>query len=317
MPALVDYVHSKGMYIGLYTCVGTETCKKGRPGSYGHYQQDADNFAAWGVDMVKADNCHKPSNESQIDLYTQLGQALNNTGHPMIFAMCNWGEEDVSSWGPGISQMFRIQMDHIPFWQWPPKGQGVGYGQGVKEIIDFMADLHPSKTNGPYQWMDPDFLETLFEPIDLYSTMNYTNSRTEFAFWALWSSPLLVATDPANLSAEKRSILMNPEVLAVHGDTLWVSGERVRNDTDGGQVWQRPLANGDLAVILYNSGNFNNALEVEVGWSELGWLAEDTVSVRDLWAGAELGKFTGSFRSPSIPVHDHYMLRLTRATAGK
>lgn len=87
MPALVDYVHSKGMYIGLYTCVGTETCKKGRPGSYGHYQQDADNFAAWGVDMVKADNCHKPANESQIDLYTQLGQALNNTGHPMIFAM--------------------------------------------------------------------------------------------------------------------------------------------------------------------------------------------------------------------------------------
>jgi len=150
----------------------------------------------------------------------------------MLFAICNWGEENVESWGPGIAQMYRTQMDHIPFWQYPAKAAGVGYGQGTREIIDFMADLHPAGLNGPYQWMDPDFLETLFNPLeDIYSTMNYTNSRTEMAFWVLWSAPLLVATDPADMSDEKRSILMNEEVLAVHGDPMFVSGERLYNKT--------------------------------------------------------------------------------------
>lgn len=84
MKALVDYVHGKGLKLGLYTCVGTKTCKKNRPGSYGYYQQDADLFASWGVDMVKADNCNKPGNETTQSLYTQLSQALNATGHPML-----------------------------------------------------------------------------------------------------------------------------------------------------------------------------------------------------------------------------------------
>ena len=316
MPALVDYVHSRGMKIGLYTCVGTETCKKGRPGSYGHYQQDADTFAKWKVDMVKADNCHRPGNESQVDLYTQLSQALNNTGHPMAFAMCNWGEADVMQWGPGVSQMYRIQMDHIPFWNWPPQAAGVGYGQGVKQIIDFMADLHPSKTNRPHAWMDPDFLETLFEPVDIYSTMNFTNSRTEMAFWVLWAAPLLVATDPANLSDEKRSILMNEEVLAVHHDPLWVSGERIYNNTDGSQAWFRPLVNGDMAVILYNSGNYD-AVDVTVTWEQIGWNANDEVSVRCLWGKTDLGVFTNSFTRTALPVHDNHFLRLSRAANTK
>jgi len=238
MKALADYLHERGMLLGLYSCVGTETCKKNRPGSYGYYETDANTFAKWGADMVKADYCNKPSNETGRDLYTQFSQALNATGRPMVFAMCQWGVDNVSEWGGDISQMFRIQMDHIPFWNWPPTAAGEGYGAGTKNIIDFMADLHPSKYTRPYAWMDPDFLETLF--LDKYNpiTMNYTNSRTEYTFWALWSAPLLVATDPADLSEEKRSILMNPEVIAINQDEAFVAGERIRNDneTTGGQV---------------------------------------------------------------------------------
>lgn len=198
-------------------------------------------------------------------------------------------------------------MDHIPFWNWPATANGAGYGCGTKEIIDFMADLHPSKYTKPYAWMDSDFLETMFEPI----SMNVTNSRTEYAFWALWSAPLLVATDPADLSDEKKAILMNEEVRAIHQDPLFIAGERVYNATNGAQLWHRPLQNEDKVIILFNSGNFD-AISIEVSWSEIGWEDGDVVSVRDLWGKQDLGTFTGSYKSPMIPVHDHLMLRLNR-----
>lgn len=162
--------------------------------------------------------------------------------------------------------------------------------------------------------MDPDFLETLFleKYMEADVMMNYTNSRTEFSFWALWSSPLLVATDPANLSEQKRSILLNTEVIAINQDEAFIAGERIRNDneTTGGQVWSRPLANGDMCVILFNSGN-NNNVPVSVSWEELGWSNEDKVYVRDLWLHEDVGLVTGGFGS-SLAAHDVTMLRLSR-----
>lgn len=185
---------------------------------------------------------------------------------------------------------------------------------GINLILVFV-DLHPSKWNKPYAWMDPDFLETLFLEDYLENDkvmMNYTNSRTEFAFWAMWSSPLLVATDPANLSDQKKSILLNEEVIAINQDSLFVSGERIRNDneTTGGQVWSRPLANGDLCVILYNSGQ-NDGVSVAVSWEEIGWSNSDSVSIRDLWAHEDLGLISEGFESV-LAAHDMTMLRLTR-----
>lgn len=212
--------------------------------------------------------------------------------------------------------MFRIQMDHIPVWQGPASAAGEGYGIGTKNIIDFMADLHPSKYTRPYAWMDPDFLETLFldkhmdEEVSVM--MNYTNSRTEFSFWSMWSSPLLVATDPANLSVEKASILLNKEVIAINQDEAFIAGERIRNDneTTGGQLWSRPLANGDICVILYNSGQNDNTT-VSVSWTELGWEASDEVYIRDLWAHADVGVVTGGYSSELL-AHDVSMLRLSK-----
>jgi alpha-galactosidase len=320
MPALADYLHERGMQLGLYTCVGTETCKRNRPGSYGHFDIDSATFAKWGVDMVKADYCNRPSNETGKDLYYQFSAALNATGHPMLFATCQWGEDDVSEWGGEIAQMFRIQMDHIPVWRGPPSAAGAGYGIGTKNIIDFMADLHPSKYTRPHAWMDPDFLETLFLEKYLEKDnvmMNFTNSRTEFTFWALWSSPLLVATDPANLSEEKQAILLNKEVIAINQDSLFIAGERIRNDneTTGGQVWSRPLANGDLCVVLYNSGQ-EDGVAVKVAWSEVGWSDDEAILVRDLWAKEDVGIISGSYER-LLPAHDVAMLRLSKDLSKK
>lgn len=125
MKALADYLHERGMKLGLYTCVGTETCKRNRPGSYGHFETDANTFAKWGVDMVKADYCNRPSNESGKDLYYQFSDALNATGHPMLFATCQWGEDNVVEWGGEVAQMFRIQMDHIPVYNGPDSAAGM------------------------------------------------------------------------------------------------------------------------------------------------------------------------------------------------
>ena len=161
MKALADYVHDKGLKLGLYTCVGTETCKKGRPGSYGSFDLDAETFAEWGVDFVKADFCHVPGNESghtevgppcaaaaarlpstlplsarpppaplslsappfspRQDLYQSFSDALNATGRPMLFSLCEWGTNGVADWGGKAGQMWRVQMDHLPLWHYPPQ----------------------------------------------------------------------------------------------------------------------------------------------------------------------------------------------------
>lgn len=218
--------------------------------------------------------------------------------------------------GGDVAQMFRIQMDHIPVWQGPASAAGEGYGIGTKNIIDFMADLHPSKYTRPHAWMDPDFLETLFldkhMSEDVSLMMNYTNSKTEFSFWSMWSSPLLVATDPANLSEEKASILLNTEVIAINQDVAFIAGERIRNDneTSGGQLWSRPLHDGDICVILYNSGQ-NDNVTVSVDWSEIGWGAMDEVFVRDLWTHTDVGVLTGGY-SADLLAHDVCMLRLSK-----
>lgn len=122
MKSLADYIHSHNMKLGLYTCIGTETCRRNRPGSYGHYEQDANTLASWGVDMVKTDYCNRPANETGQDLYTQFSQALNATGRPMLFYLCQWGEDQVWDWAGEIAQMYRVQMDHLPFWNFPPTG---------------------------------------------------------------------------------------------------------------------------------------------------------------------------------------------------
>jgi len=308
MKELADYMHERGLHLALYTCIGTQTCRKERPGSYGHYDIDAQTFADWGVDLVKVDACHKPGNESTIDLYTQFSKALNATGHEMIFAMCEWGNENVWEWGGSISQMYRIAMDHLPFYRYGNKtASGAGYGQGVKEVIDWMADLHPSKYNRPSAWMDPDFLMTRF-PL----TMDMAASRTEFTFWTLWSSPLLVASDIDNLSEDKRAILMNKEVLEVHHDSLWVSGERLFRNSDQTQAWSRPLANGDVAVVLYNAVA-NEAVDIKVLFVDLGLDASKQYIVRDLWAGRDVATVTGGSYSSSVAKHDVAFLRIRAA----
>jgi len=291
--------------LGLYTDIGTATCRGGRPGSYGNYQRDAQTLAAWGVDLVKTDNCHRP--EPGVKLYANFSAALNATGRPMIFSLCNWGTENVWEWGASVAHIYRFNMDHLPFWTFPPFGAGAGYGQGTVDIIEFYATFGSNMTayNGPYGYMDPDFLETLFDP-----SMNFIDSRTEFSFWSLWSAPLIVSTDIRDMDDQKKSIVLNAEVIAIDQDSNGSPGFRVRNSTDGGEVWVKPLANGDMAGILFNSGD-DSPVTVTLYWADLGWPSTASVTLRDLWAGKDIGPLTSEY-STSVDPHDVFFFRAKR-----
>ena len=163
---------------------------------------------------------------------------------------------------------------------------------------------------------------TNYDPV----TMSATNSRTEFSFWALWSAPLVVSTDIRNMSQSMRSILTNPEIIAVDQDASCTGGDRVRNDTSGAEVWARPLHNGDMAVILFNGAQFRTIENIGVRWEEIGWNPDaperrggsgrrrpgrrGTV-VRDLWGRTDLGTFEDGFNATHVKPHDLVFLRLS------
>ena len=128
--------------------------------------------------MVKMDHCGMPhanvSNATEQQLYTRMSAALNATGRPIVFSLCQWGEDAVWEWGGDVAQMFRVQMDHLPFWNLPTKAAGAGFGQGTKQIIEWMATLRPSAISRAYAHPDPDFLMTLYQP-----TMDFTARPAE------------------------------------------------------------------------------------------------------------------------------------------
>jgi alpha-galactosidase len=318
MKNLSNYVHSKGLLFGVYTSVGDKTCKGDRPGSLNHYTDDANTLTSWGVDMIKMDHCGSKNGSTDPQLYGEMSKALNASGRPVLFSLCNWGLDNVWEWGSEIAQMFRIQMDHLPFWKFGSNhsSDGVGYGQGTYDIIEWMAHLQPSKWTKQYGWLDPDFLMTE------YLTMDFIGSRTEYTFWSLWSAPLFISTDLRKISSKKMEIIGNEEVIAINQDPSNTGGDRIFNGTDGQQVWARDLANGDKCVVLYNSGkgkSHGDELTVEVTWDMLGWntgVEEGgvIVEVRDLWKKETLGNFTSGFNA-TLAVRDVQMLRLRRSDA--
>jgi len=235
-------------------------------------------------------------------MYTNFSTEFNKTGHPVLFSLCEWGRENVTEWGADVGQMYRIQMDHLPFWHFPPTAAGEGIGQGTYDIIQYMAELNPSKWTKQYGWMDPDFTETLFP------TLPWVDSRTEFSFWCLWSAPILIATEINHMSDAKKKIVMNPEVIAIDQDPAAKGGYRVSKDGDV-EIWAKELAGGDMAFILFNAHEIA-PLEISVEWSALGLSPTVAYDVRDLWSQVYEGAFPGSFKK-LVFAHDVFFGRVS------
>lgn len=216
--ALADYIHSKGLKLGIYSCAGSYTCQ-GRPGSRGYQFQDARQYAAWGIDYLKYDWC---SNEGQNAraAYQTMSDAIKLSGRPIVFSICEWGENEPWKWGKGIGHMWRVTPDIRDCYQCKFDWGGVG----VLDIIDIMADLYPYA--GPGHWNDAEMLEVG------NGGMSRDEYITHFSMWCMLATPLMAGNDLRKMDVETKEILTNKEVISVNQDKL---GEQARRFMDMGE----------------------------------------------------------------------------------
>ncbi len=298
MKVLGDYIHSLGLKFGIYSDTGSKTCA-GRPGSRGYEFQDARQYAAWGVDYLKYDWCSTTTQDARAS-YALMRQALEASGRPIVFSICEWGTAKPWLWGAEAGgNLWRTTGDIKDVWEGKIKwGDGSCCGYGVINILEMQDGL--ASYAGPGHWNDPDMLEVG------NGGMTDTEYRSHFSLWALLAAPLIAGNDLRNMTPAIREILTNQEVIAVDQDPLGNEGRRVARHGDL-EVWARPLADGTRAVILLNRGTTEQ--EIGVNWEELGYPGHLSAAVRDLWQHKDLGNFTGKFTA-SVSSHGVVMVTL-------
>jgi alpha-galactosidase len=292
MKALGDYIHGKGLKFGIYSDAGTGTCQN-RPGGRGYEFQDARQYAAWGVDYLKYDWCNTGKQNSEAS-YWIMTQALQKSGRPIVFSLCEWGSTKPWLWAKDIGNLWRTTGDITDKWNTGQKEDGLG----VVQILDQEDGLESYA--GPGHWNDPDMLEVG------NGGMNNTEYRAHFSMWALLAAPLMAGNDIRDMSPEIRDILTNKEVIAIDQDPAGHQGRRVRRDGDL-EVWSKQLADGGRAVALLNRGG--SEASMTVNWTDIGFPEHLPAAVRDLWAKKDLGQLTGKLSAP-VPSHGVVMVRI-------
>jgi len=295
MKALADYVHAKGLKIGIYSCAGTKTCG-GRPGSYGYEVKDANQYAAWGIDLLKYDNCNMEGINAK-EVFIKMSKALTATGRPIVFSMCEWGDNNPWYWAKDVAHLWRTTGDIQDCWNCTQTYNVYGWTY----ILDKQEGLE--KFAGPGHWNDPDILEVG------NGGMKDHEYRAHFSFWCLLAAPLFAGNDLRNMDQATKEILLNKEAIAVNQDVLGIQGSK-KLDEGNFEIWTKPLSGGDIAVILFNRGFDKGGvdIDVDVKWKDLG--IKGKYKVRDLWAKTDLGKQNGY--QGKLPVHSVIFLRLEK-----
>jgi alpha-galactosidase len=287
MKALADYVHSKGLKLGIYSSPGPVTCG-GYEASYRHEEQDARTFAGWGIDYLKYDWCSAGRIYHNADvraIYQRMGDILERCGRPIVFSLCEYGMQEVWTWAPKVAgNLWRTTGDISDNWK---SMSEIGFNQG--RLAPFA---------GPGHWNDPDMLEVG------NGGMTPDEYRTHFSLWCMLAAPLMAGNDLARMSAGTRDILTNREVIAIDQDALGREATRVLDDA-GVEVWTRPLADGALAVGLFNRND--DARQSGFSWSSVG-LSSAPADVRDLWRHEAVAPDAGGYRGP-VPAHGVVLLR--------
>jgi len=282
MKALADYVHSKGLKLGIYSSPGPKTCA-GYEGSYGHEEQDAQTYSSWGIDFLKYDLCSLEGKGDQIAAYRKMGEALKKAGRPVVYSLCQYGMEGVWSWGKSVGGNLWRTTDDIRDNYYIMAV--FGFGQSGLE-----------KFAGPGHWNDPDMLEIG------NGGMDQDEYRTHMSLWCILAAPLIAGNDLTKMTPATLAILTNPEVVAVDQDPGGVQGHRVRQ-LGPLEVWMKPLADGSKVVGLFNLDW--GPMPITVDLREIG--AGDSAAVRDLWARRNLGVFKDTFTA-TVPKHGVVMI---------
>ena len=288
MKALADYVHSKGLKLGIYSGPGPRTCA-GYPASYGHEAQDAKTFAAWGIDYLKYDWCSAGmiyKDDALQPVYQKMGEALEGTGRPIVYSLCEYGRGSVEKWGPQVGgNLWRTTGDIRDDWS------------SMLENIEKQVPTAPYA--GPGHWNDPDMLEIG------NGHMTDDEYRTHMSLWALTASPLLAGNDIRSMSDGTKAILMNKEVIAVDQDPLGKQASPVKHGEL--ETWVKPLADGSVAVGIVNLGASSEQATIRTEDLVLGGSVK---IARDLWAHKDVD-FGANGYSALVPTHGVLMLKVS------
>jgi alpha-galactosidase len=296
--ALADYIHGKGLKIGIYSTPNTKTCAglyggyAGGVGSVGHETTDAQTFASWGIDYLKYDKC-----QGQLSAFAVMRDALIATGRPIVYSI-NPADQgpfctptNCSIDLPKIANLWRIEMDIGADWS------------SVIRLID--ANKKESIGAGPGHWNDPDMLE-------VGNGLNDTEGRAHFSMWAIMASPLITGNDLTKMNdpteATTKATLTNKDVIAVNQDPLGQQGRVVSTPGTNLEVWSKEMTGTNTrAVALFNRGS--GSASITVKWSDIG-IPAGAATVRDLWAAKDVGPSTDSYTATNVPSHSVVMLKI-------
>jgi alpha-galactosidase len=307
MKELADYVHSKGLKLGIYSSPGSKTCARFE-GSMGHEDQDAQLYASWGIDYLKYDLCsfHNgvmrkahpgDSPEAMIlqykvmrEAYEKMHQALLKTGRPIVYSLCQYGFDSVWQWGPEVgANLWRTTGDVTPTFD------------RISLIGREQAGL--ARYAGPGHWNDPDMLEVGNGKLTL------DENRTHMGMWAMLAAPLLAGNNLSQLTPEITSILTNREIITIDQDPLGKEADRIYAEGPI-EIWARPLVDGSRVLAIFNFGEQRSylrgvSLHLEEAGAANGWHA------RDVWMAKDLGPISDATQF-TIRRHGSIILRLSK-----
>jgi len=285
MKALSDYVHGKGLKLGIYSSPSAKTCA-GFEGSLGHEEQDAETYAKWGIDYLKYDWCKSSGSLDEMKAaYAKMHDALVKTGRPIVFSLCEYGWNKVWTWGDSVGgNLWRTTGDITDEYRVMAE---IGFNQNGLE-----------KFAGPGHWNDPDMLEVG------NGGMNEDEYRTHMSLWAILAAPLIAGNDLSKMTPYTLEMLTNREVIAVNQDPAGRQGFRVQQEGPF-EVWMKPMADGSKVVGLFNRQR--NTEQMTVNFSQIGISSEAVV--RDLWLKKDVGTFKDSF-SAFVPRHGAVLVRI-------
>ncbi|MEP6727665.1 MAG: glycoside hydrolase family 27 protein [Bacteroidota bacterium] len=306
MKALADYIHSKGLKLGIYSDAGAQTCG-GKPGSRGFEAQDALTYAKWGIDYLKYDWCNTEGLKAE-GAYKTITAALRKAGRPVVLSICEWGNDKPWLWGQSVGHLWRTTGDIYNCFDCI-NDHGTWKSWGVMQILDKQDGLR--QYAGPGHWNDPDMLEIG------NGKLTSGENRAHFTMWAMIAAPLIAGNDLKNMPKDIADVLTNKEVISVNQDKLGIQAFKFAQQ-DSVETWAKPLKDGSWAVCFLNRGTKDRSISFD--WKST--LIADTLfkkelnaasvsySLRNLWTHKEVGN-TKSVLNASIPAHDVLALKLS------
>ncbi|MEO7427635.1 MAG: NPCBM/NEW2 domain-containing protein [Fibrobacteria bacterium] len=289
---IADYVHAKGLKLGVYSDRGDKTCMNiPNSGGYGHEAQDAKTYASWGVDYLKYDNCNAKG-EIKAD-YTAMSNGIKATGAKIVFSICAWHTED---WMPLTGQLWRSTEDITSTWYNASKPKGWSVLQNFDQNVGNFIFTHPGA------WADPDMLEVGNSPL------NDTENKAHIGLWALVAAPLIAGNNLTKMSATTLATMIHSEVIAIDQDSAGIQGRRIQKTGDL-EVWAKPLGKNydTYAIGLFNRSS--STANMTIKWSDLR-LDPATVTVRDVWEKKDLGVTKDGYSS-QVPSHGLTLIKVT------